>query len=30
DQAFGLPRLPEEWSQWLGGSSWPGYVRPLP
>ncbi|KAL4700650.1 hypothetical protein H8959_014654 [Pygathrix nigripes] len=30
DQAFGLPRLPEEWSQWFGGSSWPGYVRPLP
>lgn len=28
DQAFGLPRLPEEWSQWFGG--WPGYVRPLP
>ncbi|XP_004840151.1 heat shock protein beta-1 [Heterocephalus glaber] len=28
DQAFGLPRLPEEWSQWFGG--WPGYVRSLP
>ncbi|XP_004630507.1 heat shock protein beta-1 [Octodon degus] len=28
DQAFGMPRLPEEWSQWFGG--WPGYVRPLP
>lgn len=30
DQAFGLPRLPEEWAQWLGHSGWPGYVRPLP
>uniref|UniRef100_A0A2K6UJH2 Heat shock protein family B (small) member 1 n=1 Tax=Saimiri boliviensis boliviensis TaxID=39432 RepID=A0A2K6UJH2_SAIBB len=30
DQAFGMPRLPEEWSQWFGTSSWPGYVRPLP
>uniref|UniRef100_A0A8C2S929 SHSP domain-containing protein n=1 Tax=Capra hircus TaxID=9925 RepID=A0A8C2S929_CAPHI len=30
DQAFGLPRLPEEWSQWLSHSGWPGYVRPLP
>ncbi|XP_055964200.1 heat shock protein beta-1 [Sorex fumeus] len=30
DTAFGLPRLPEEWSQWLGSSGWPGYVRPLP
>nr|XP_045000028.1 heat shock protein beta-1 [Jaculus jaculus] len=30
DQAFGLPRLPEEWSQWFGASGWPGYVRPLP
>ncbi|XP_075421003.1 heat shock protein beta-1 [Tenrec ecaudatus] len=30
DQAFGMPRLPEEWSQWLGHSGWPGYVRPLP
>ncbi|KAM6155318.1 heat shock protein beta-1 [Rhynchocyon petersi] len=30
DQAFGLPRLPEEWSQWFGHSGWPGYVRPLP
>ena len=29
DQAFGLPRLPEEWSQWLSHSGWPGYVRPL-
>ncbi|KAK2119019.1 Heat shock protein beta-1 [Saguinus oedipus] len=29
DQAFGMPRLPEGWSQWLGTSSWPGYVRPL-
>ncbi|XP_048224905.1 heat shock protein beta-1 [Perognathus longimembris pacificus] len=28
DQAFGSPRLPEEWAQWLG--TWPGYVRPLP
>uniref|UniRef100_A0A2K5CR71 SHSP domain-containing protein n=1 Tax=Aotus nancymaae TaxID=37293 RepID=A0A2K5CR71_AOTNA len=30
DQAFGMPRLPEEWSQWFGTSSRPGYVRPLP
>nr|AAX46397.1 heat shock 27kDa protein 1 [Bos taurus] len=30
DQAFGLPRLPEEWSQWLSHSGWPGYVRALP
>ncbi|XP_004399136.1 PREDICTED: heat shock protein beta-1 [Odobenus rosmarus divergens] len=30
DQAFGLPRLPEEWAQWFGHSGWPGYVRPLP
>uniref|UniRef100_A0A2K5F147 Heat shock protein beta-1 n=1 Tax=Aotus nancymaae TaxID=37293 RepID=A0A2K5F147_AOTNA len=30
DQAFGMPRLPEEWSQCFGTSSWPGYVRPLP
>lgn len=29
DQAFGMPRLPEEWSQWLSHSGWPGYVRPL-
>ncbi|KAK2119514.1 Heat shock protein beta-1 [Saguinus oedipus] len=29
DQAFGMPRLPEEWSQWFGTSNWPGYVRPL-
>uniref|UniRef100_A0A8P0STQ8 Heat shock protein family B (small) member 1 n=1 Tax=Canis lupus familiaris TaxID=9615 RepID=A0A8P0STQ8_CANLF len=30
DQAFGLPRLPEEWAQWFGHSGWPGYVRPIP
>lgn len=30
DTAFGMPRLPEEFSQWLGSSGWPGYVRPLP
>ncbi|KAK2087748.1 Heat shock protein beta-1 [Saguinus oedipus] len=30
DQAFGMPQLPEEWSQWFGTSSWPGYVHPLP
>nr|XP_027808777.1 heat shock protein beta-1 [Marmota flaviventris] len=30
DQAFGLPRLPEEWTQWFSSSAWPGYVRPLP
>ncbi|XP_053413487.1 heat shock protein beta-1 [Nycticebus coucang] len=27
DQAFGMPRLAEEW---FGTSGWPGYVRPLP
>ncbi|KAM5330069.1 heat shock protein beta-1 [Glossophaga mutica] len=29
DQAFGMPRLPEEWSQLFSHSGWPGYVRPL-
>ncbi|XP_036995059.2 heat shock protein beta-1 [Artibeus jamaicensis] len=29
DQAFGMPRLPEEWSQLFPHSGWPGYVRPL-
>nr|AAA18336.1 heat shock protein HSP27 [Mus musculus] len=30
DQAFGVPRLPDEWSQWFSAAGWPGYVRPLP
>lgn len=30
EQAFGMPRLPEEWSQCFSHSGWPGYVRPLP
>lgn len=30
DQAFGVPRLPDEWSQWFSSAAWPGYVRPLP
>lgn len=30
DQAFGLPRLPEDWSQWFSHGAWPGYVRALP
>lgn len=30
DQAFGVPRLPDEWSQWFSTAGWPGYVRPLP
>lgn len=30
DQAFGVPRLPDEWAQWFGSAGWPGYVRPLP
>lgn len=29
DQSFGMPRLPEELSLWLGHSGWPGYVRPV-
>uniref|UniRef100_A0A2K5QV19 SHSP domain-containing protein n=1 Tax=Cebus imitator TaxID=2715852 RepID=A0A2K5QV19_CEBIM len=29
-QAFGMPWLPKEWSQWFGSSSWRGCVRPLP
>ncbi|XP_036136161.1 heat shock protein beta-1 [Molossus molossus] len=30
EQAFGMPRLPEEWSQCFSHSGWPGYMRPLP
>ncbi|XP_028937545.1 heat shock protein beta-1 [Ornithorhynchus anatinus] len=30
DQAFGLPRAPEDWYSWPSGTSWPGYVRLLP
>lgn len=30
DQAFGVPRFPDEWSQWFSSAGWPGYVRPLP
>lgn len=30
DQAFGVLRLPDEWSQWFSSAGWPGYVRPLP
>ncbi|XP_038615179.1 heat shock protein beta-1 [Tachyglossus aculeatus] len=40
DQAFGLPRIPEDWYSWpsvgsssssgVGSGSWPGYVRLLP
>ncbi|XP_045399037.1 heat shock protein beta-1 [Lemur catta] len=30
EQAFGVPRLAEEWSQWFGTGGWPGYVRALP
>ncbi|XP_001504528.1 heat shock protein beta-1 [Equus asinus] len=30
DQAFGLPRMPEEWAEWFRHGGWPGYVRSLP
>ncbi|KAL1768623.1 heat shock protein beta-1 [Sigmodon hispidus] len=30
DQAFGVPRLPDEWAQWFSSAGWPGYLRPLP
>ncbi|XP_015425726.1 PREDICTED: heat shock protein beta-1 [Myotis davidii] len=30
EQAFGMPRLPEEWSQCFSHSGWPGSLRPLP